>query len=212
MNGGTIGVSTSGDRFESGSFSSSPKGLSATENIFLNGGNIIVMATGSSDGAKAIESDGNVILAGGIIEAYSYDDAINAQKFTMSGGSVSANSINGDGIRGKELVAISSETITACAGTQSSGISCNSSDLFRINGGEIFALGGTVKSLPAYTDLCGVYENITISKGSFFNLIGEDNNVIISFKAPRTYIDATVLVASDSLYKNSVVSTTITNL
>lgn len=211
VNGGLIGVSTSGEKFVSGSCSSSPKGISATENIFLNGGKIIVMASGISEGAKAIESDGNVNIVDATIEAYSYDDAINALKFAMSGGSVCAYSVNGDGIRGKELVAVSSGTITASAGAQSSGISCNSSESFRITGGEIFALGGKLKSLPASTSLCSVYEDITISKGSLFNLIDADNDVIVSFKAPRTYYGATVLAASDSLRITSAISTAITN-
>lgn len=99
---------------------------------------------------------------------------------------------------------------SACA--QSSGISCNSTDSFRITGGEIFALGGKIKSMPASTNLCGVYKDVTISKGSFFNLMDADNNVIVSFKAPSTYRDATVLVASDFLNRNSVASTTVTNL
>lgn len=209
VTGGVIGISTSGEKFVSGVYSSSPKGMTAEESIVLNGGNIIVKATGSSDGAKGIACDGDVTIVSGEIEAYSYDDAINAVTFTMSGGSLSAYSIDGDGIRGKEQVAISAGKITASAGAKSSGISCNLSDSFRITGGDIFALGGKIKSRPASSNLCGVYEDITISKGNFFDLINAAGNAVISFMAPRSYVGATVLVASESLDINSVISTSI---
>ena len=125
-------MTTTGGKYTySSNLTSSPKGVKADGNITISGGKLNISVTGASDGSEGLES-----ISGGEIYSYAYDDAINAASaINITGGKVYAYASNNDGIDSNGSLVISGGLVIG-VGTSApeSGIDCDDSNSFKING------------------------------------------------------------------------------
>ena len=203
FDGGTVKVITTGTVYSSGRYSTSPKGIKGDGDIYLAGSDIMVRATGGEN-SEGIESKGRLYISDGQVEAYTYDDAINAKgNIAISGGWVFAYAINNDGIDSNGSIAISGGTVVACGTTSpEEGIDCDQ-NTFTITGGTVLGIGGTTStpSSSGTTQPVAIVGGSSLTNGTYIALAGNDGSNIFAFAVPRAYNSYTLLVSSPSLTK-----------
>jgi hypothetical protein len=208
VSGGNTTITTTGGKYKySSSLTSSPKGMKADGNVTISGGVLNIAASGTNDGAEALESKGVLTISGGETYCYAYDDAINASSaINITGGKVYAYGINNDGIDSNGSLTISGGLVVA-AGTTSpeSGIDCDSSNNFKINGGTVIGLGGSLQSSPSSSSSqnCVVYNGISASQGKLLSVLDSSGSPILTYKFPRTLSSSTVLISSPNIKTGS---------
>lgn len=191
ISGGETTVTTTGGKFTySSSLTSSPKGVKADGNITISGGKLNISVTGVSDGSEGLESKATLTVTGGEVYSYAYDDAINAASaINISGGKVYAYASNNDGIDSNGSLVISGELVIG-VGTSApeSGIDCDNSNSFRINGGTVIGMGGTLQSSPSTssTQRSVVYNGVSATKGAKICVLNSSGTPILTFEFPRT--------------------------
>ncbi len=201
---GTVSASCTGERYShSDELTSSSKALKATKTIEISGGKIIAISTGASDGSRAIESDLNLNIKGGDIDAYSYDDAVNAPNVWIEGETeLRAYSISADGIQGKESLTIEDGNITAVSGSApAQALKCNagSTSSYTLRGGRVLAFGGGQPETPKMAGVpYGIADDFTADKGSVLT-VTDGTSAIFTFTMPRTVKDGSILVAYKAL-------------
>lgn len=183
---------------------SGSKCVNAATNLTISGGELEACAWGEeyeyeglTASAKAIKATQRLTISSGKLTAYACDDAIAAPQIAISGGDVTALSVDENGIRGKEAITISGGSVMACGGSAPAcGISCDYNYKFNISGGQVIAVGGTLRSTPLSTGSgMAVYTDVTAAKGSRFDAELAGCSSGLSFIMPRTCRGATVLVA-----------------
>lgn len=214
QNGGTVKVITTGSTVGSssssmamsGSSSSSdaePKGLHVGSKslsnglITINGGSIAVRCTGG-EGSEGIESKNKIVVNGGMVESYCYDDPINAKSnITINGGYVYGNGTNNDGIDSNGTMVINGGVVLGCgASAPEDGLDCDQ-NTFTITGGIVVGIGGSTSTPTSST--CKqpvVVTTASLSSNSVLALTDTNNNCIAAFKVPSRYSGSYTLLIS----------------
>ncbi len=207
ISGGQTSVATCGDKYTYSRLSSSPKGVKADGNITISGGELKIATTGRNDGAEGLESKAEMNISGGNVQVYAYDDAINAATaINISGGVVSAYSRNNDGIDSNGTLTISGGTVLGSStSSPECGIDTDSSNGFKINGGNVFAVGGSLQSLPstASAQYCVSATGVTATKGATITVTDASSNRITSFEMPRSISGASIFISSSGFKANT---------
>ena len=204
ISGGETTVTTTGGKFYySSNLTSSPKGVKADGNITINGGKLNISVTGKSDGSEGLESKATLTISGGEVYAYAYDDAINASSaINISGGKVYAYASNNDGIDSNGSLVISGGLVIG-VGTSApeSGIDCDNSNDFKINGGTVISLGGTLQSNPSTssTQRSVVYNGVSAVKDTKICVLNSSGTPILTFEFPRTMNGTTLFFSTPNI-------------
>ena len=190
-----------------------------TGNLTIYGGDIKVRAMYS----EGIESKKDITVNDGMIQVYATDDAINAGvsekangSIVINGGTIYAYGASNDGMDSNGTITINGGTVFS-SGTTSpeEGIDCDQ-NTFKITGGTIIGLGGST-STPT-SNVCtqpSLITTATISNGAIITL-AINNTDVVSFKCPRAYNGATILISGDgssqgNTYKLYCGSTTLSS-
>lgn len=207
ITGGTTTITTTGGKYTySSSLTASPKGVKADGDITVSGGCLNISVTGASDGSEGLESKSNLTISGGEVYSYAYDDAINAagtsSALTISGGNVYAYSINNDGIDSNGSLTISGGlTIGVGTSAPEGGIDCDNSNYFKINGGTVISLGGSLESSPSSSSKqrSVLYNGVSASKGTNVCVLNSSSSPILTFEFPRTMSNAAFFFSTSDI-------------
>lgn len=167
-----------------------PKGIKIDDSIIVYSGHLrsYCSQTSGDPNGEAIETKGYMLVEGGIIEANSYDDAINSTTgMTINGGKIWAYSRGNDAIdnngsytyiNGGVIIALSDREMGVDASTDAGGH-------FYITGGTIIAKGsmGAWDSPSTGSSQPYVSLNTTININNGFALKYNDSDIVV-FKAP----------------------------
>lgn len=191
ITGGTTTVTTTGGKYTySSKLTSSPKGVKADGNITVSGGCLNISVTGVSDGSEGLESKSTLTITGGEVYSYAYDDAVNASTaINISGGKLYAYAINNDGIDSNGSLTISGGLVIGVGtGSPDGGIDCDNSNNFKVNGGTVISVGGTLQSNPSSSSQqrSVVYNGVSVSKGSKICVQNSSGTPVLTFEFPRT--------------------------
>lgn len=207
--GQTVGSSSSNSmaRATSSSSDAEPKGLhvgqksDATGELTINGGNLVVRCTGG-EGSEGIESKNWIVINGGQVESYSYDDAINAAKsLTINGGYVYGNGTNNDGIDSNGMITINGGVVVGCGASQpEDGIDCDQ-NTFAIKGGVVVGIGGSTSTpTSAYCTQPSLITSTSLTSGAVLVLQKSDGTNVAALKVPSRYNGTyTVLLSAPGL-------------
>lgn len=193
--GTTVGSSSSGMGMNSSSGSDAePKGLhvgsksTSTGVITINGGSIAVRCTGG-EGSEGIESKNTIIINGGMVESYCYDDPVNAAKnLTINGGYVYGYATNNDGLDSNGTITITGGVVFGCgASAPEDGLDCDQ-NTFTITGGIVVGIGGSTSTPTSSTCKQGVVvSSASLTGNSVVALTNSSGNCIAAFKVPARY-------------------------
>lgn len=185
---GVVKAVTTGKTYTySSSLDSKPKGIKADGNLQVNGGIIMVKATGG-EGAEGMEAKGTMTIAGGSTEVYAYDDALNsAYDLTIGGGYVYAFSVNNDGIDSNRNLYIKGGTIYAYGSTQPEcGIDAAEGYQVYITGGTLMAVGGGESYPSSSSTQPAIVYGGSVSNGSTITIDSGDTSVA-TYMMGRSY-------------------------
>lgn len=168
---------------------SSPKGMKADGDIFINGGNMRITTSGK--GGEGIESKAQLTINDGTVFVKAYDDAINSSSHLyIKGGEVTAISSNNDGLDSNgHLYIMGGKTMAFGGSSPECGIDANSEEGYTVyfTGGSLLAVGGgnstptTSASTQAYVSGSGkavADQTITLKSGT---------TELVSFTVPSEY-------------------------
>jgi len=206
-----ISATSTGSQYKySSSKTSSPKAIKAglktgtssghTTTYTYSGGIVVTGGTisASSSNHEAIESKNTIDISGGVVYAYSSDDAINSgSTFTISGGYVMGNSSGNDGLDANGNCYIKGGTVFAIASTSPEvGIDANTEGGYQlyVSGGTLVAIGG-LESGSSLTQSC--YQASSYSKGKWYALYN-GSTLALAFKVPSNNSMGSPLVVSTS--------------
>lgn len=204
ITGGTTTVTTTGGKYTySSKLTSSPKGVKADGNITVSGGCLNISVTGVSDGSEGLESKSTLTITGGEVYSYAYDDAVNASTaINISGGKLYAYAINNDGIDSNGSLTISGGLVIG-VGTSSpeGGIDCDNSNNFKVNGGTVISVGGTLQSSPSSSSQqrSVIYNGVSVSKGSKICVQNSSGTPVLTFGFPRTMSNASFFFSTPGI-------------
>lgn len=204
--GNTTIITTGGKYIYTSSLTSSPKGVKADGNITISDGKLNISVTGKSDGSEGLESKGTMSISGGEVYVYAYDDAINVAKaLNVTGGKVYAYASNNDGIDSNGTLIVS-EGLVIASGTSApeGGIDVDNSNNFKINGGIVISVGGSLQSTPSSgsSQRCVAYNGISVSKGKKVAVLDSSSKPILTFELPRTISNASFFFSCPDLVAN----------
>lgn len=210
ISSGTTTIATTGGRYvynEAQDLTASPKGIRADGDITISGGNVNVAVMGKSDGSEGIESKATVNITGGVVYDYAYDDALNAATaINVSGGRTYCYSVNNDGVDSNGSLSVSGGLLIG-VGTNApeGGIDVDNSNNFRINGGTVISLGGTLQSNPSTqsSQRSVVCSNFAATKGYVVSLLSSSSEPLLSFAVPRTMSGASLLMSGSEIASGS---------
>ena len=181
FNGGSVYVVTTGGQFKSNNDTSSPKGIKTDGNITISGGRIWVRTSGYN--GEGIETKNEMLITGGEVASYAYDDAINSKgNMTISGGYVYAQGQHNDGLDANGNCYIKGGLVYAiCSGSPEVAIDANTERGYKlyVTGGTIVAIGG-LENGSQLTQAC--YQSSSWSTDTWYALT--TGNSTFSFKTP----------------------------
>ena len=161
------------------------KGINSGGTLTFNGGEVTAITTGQiftyrndDTKAKAIKSDGHLIINGGMIYAYSTTDR---------------------GIDPNGSLTIAGGTVIAI-GSSSTRKAFDYGTTFKITGGTLLGIGGAASS-PT-TSLCtqnAVVFTSAITENTLINITSDDETGILTFRIPCTLSKASVIFGSPDL-------------
>ena len=197
---GTYGKDDNGEQ-------ESPKGIKIDKDITINGGDITVRCTGKCEGAEGIESKSVLTVNGGKIDVMAYDDAINAATtVTFNSGEVYALSTHNDGIDSNGDIYVSGGKITSIAANMEAALDNDNpgqNSTFKITGGEIIGIGGTVYSPSnSSTQYTIVYNGCPVSTTAELAVKDSDGNKILAITSPQGSQSSGVLLSSPKFIKD----------
>lgn len=189
-----------GDMDNSGG--SSPKAIKSMGNLTVNNGTIV--AKTSQDGGEGLESKSAMTIHGGVIEATTYDDALNAAtNITLNGGSVYAYSSGNDAIDSNGTMNLNGGIVVASGTSNPEGAFDCDNNAFSITGGVIIGTGGSSSTPTSTTQKYLKFSSVSLTSGQIIRLSsssstsGTDN--VLVYKAPRTLSGATILLSDPAL-------------
>ncbi|MBO4820838.1 MAG: carbohydrate-binding domain-containing protein [Prevotella sp.] len=181
FNGGSVYVVTTGGQFKSNNDTSSPKGIKTDGNITISGGRIWVRTSGYK--GEGIETKKEMLITGGEVASYAYDDAINSMgNMTINGGYVYAQGQHNDGLDANGNCYIKGGLVYAiCSGSPEVAIDANTERGYKlyVTGGTIVAIGG-LENGSQLTQAC--YLSSSWSTNTWHAL--NTGNSTFSFKTP----------------------------
>ncbi len=165
-------------------FIGSTKAIKVCGAVTVNSGNIHLST--KTDGAEGLESKYTITFNGGVFEADTYDDGINAStKITVNDGYIWSHASGNDGIdcngsSGFEF----NGGVTLASGTRSpeEGFDCDNYS-FVINGGVLIGTGGATSSVTSCSTKYGYGSSVTVSGNNYLTLTDSNGNTF-SYKAP----------------------------
>ncbi|MBO6223357.1 MAG: carbohydrate-binding domain-containing protein [Bacteroidales bacterium] len=207
ISGGTIKVITTGKEYVYNSYDSKAKGIKADGNLNISGGEVWVRTTGG-EGSEGIESKNIMTLSGGNILIHSYDDAVNAKNsLVISGGNIYAYATNNDAIDSNGSLTISGGNVIASGSTApEDGFDCDQNTI-NITGGVIVGLGGGTSSpSTSSTQASLIYGQAALSQNTYIAITNASGKNLLSFKVPRSYNNATLLVSAPGMTRGSSIT------
>ena len=198
MSGGTVRIITTGQGKTSGSYSTSPKGIKADDNLTVTGGHIQVRSSYS----EGIESKGVITIDGGTIESYCYDDAINSKgNMYLNGGYIYARGTNNDAIDSNQNLYITGGVIIAeGAGSPECGIDAAEGYTAYINGGTVVAIGGGLQEIASSSTQASV--TASVSTNTTLGLVN-GSTAILAYTTPSGNTGSALMISSPSLKSGS---------
>lgn len=200
IDGGIVNIVTTGKEYTGGD-GSAAKGIRAEGNIDIGGGEIYVTCSGG-DNSEGIESKSVLTISGGAIIATTYDDALNAaEQITIKGGNIYAYSTEDDAIDSNGALYVSGGLILANGTTTPEGPFDCDNNTFSITGGTIVGIGGTTStpSTSSTTQPVILLGQQSYTKDTYLALESASDENIFTFKIPRTYSSAVLIVSSPDL-------------
>lgn len=194
ISGGTIAIT------------SKYKCIKTNSNLTISGGNIIAIATGTSNSQRGgndssgtpegIEAKGTITISGGYTFAQASDDAINAGgELVISGGYVMAYSKNNDGIDSNGNCYIKGGVVYAIgSSTPEVGIDANTEERYKlyVESGTLVAIGG-LENGASLSQSCYTAQSIT--KDTWYALYSGDDIAFV-FKTPESLTSNTFVVST----------------
>lgn len=186
INGGTITIRTLAEPVEEGTYAAdttyslSPEGIEAKQDLVINGGTIEVIAT---------------------------DDALNAgNTIEINAGSLFAYSTVCDGIDSNGTLVINGGNVVVIGAAEpETAIDCDSDSNFTYTGGTVVALGGAANNNPTASGTTGYA--VTTSYSSSLAIKDSSGSYIMAFSLPDSVTTesslSNALLASASLTKGS---------
>lgn len=210
ISGGSTTITTTGGKYvynEAKDLTASPKGIRADGDITISGGNLNIAVTGQSDGSEGLESKSKIAVTGGVNYIYAYDDAMNAATdITISGGRTYCYSVNNDGIDSNGSLAISDGLVIG-VGTNApeGGIDVDNSNNFKLNGGTVISLGGTLQSNPSSSSSqrSVAYSGLSATKNAYISILDPSSSPILTFQFPRTMSGASFFFSTPDIVQGS---------
>lgn len=200
LSASTVKIVTTGQQYVYGSLDSSPKGIKADGDLTVESGTVQVRTTGG-EGSEGIESKSTLMINGGNICVYAYDDCLNAtNNITINNGNVYCYSSGNDGIDSNGTLTITGGMVVASGTTvPEDGFDCDQ-NTFKITGGTILGIGGSTSTPTsnACTQRAVIYGGSGTS-GTLLSIISADGTHLMSYTIPRTYNQMTLLFSSPSL-------------
>ena len=192
----------------------SPKGIKIDQDITINGGDITVRCTGKCEGSEGIESKAVLTVNGGKIDVMAYDDAINAATtVTFNGGEVYALSTHNDGIDSNGSIYVNSGKVTAVAANMEAAMDNDNpgkNSTFKITGGEVIGIGGTVYSpSSSSTQYTIVYNGCPVSTTAELAVNDSEGNKILAITSPQGSQSSGVLLSSPKFIKGGTYTISI---
>jgi hypothetical protein len=157
-------------------------------NLTVNGGHLSLK--GTTEGGEGLESKATLFINGGVVEANTYDDCLNAAShIAITGGQVFCSSSDCDGIDSNGTIAVSGgEIVTLGASGAECGFDCDSGTSFALTGGTFVAVGGNndVPSKSGTTQYTGKLST-SVNTSTTYTMVDSKGNVLMSFTSPRAY-------------------------
>ena len=204
MKDGVVKVITTGSTYSYGSNSTKAKGIKADGNITVDGGSIMVRATGDS-GSEGIESKKTISIYGGSVEVYSYDDAINsAYELTLNGGFVYAFAINNDGLDANRNLYVKGGTTIAYGTSQPEcGVDANEEQGYSVvvSGGTLIGVGGGTSYPSSSSTQPSIVFGGRVASGNTLALNQGDSN-ILTLNMGRSYNGSACFLITSPNLKN----------
>lgn len=204
MKDGVVKVITTGSTYSYGSNSTKAKGIKADGNITVDGGSIMVRATGDS-GSEGIESKKTISIYGGSVEVYSYDDAINsAYELTLNGGFVYAFAINNDGLDANRNLYVKGGTTIAYGTSQPEcGVDANEEQGYSVvvSGGTLIGVGGGTSYPSSSSTQPSIVFGGSVASGNTLALNQGDSNVL-TLNMGRSYNGSACFLITSPNLKN----------
>ena len=201
-NAPTVNVTTTGKKFLVSGYGdnadyANPKAIKAEGDLTVNNGNVTVKTT--QDGGEGLESKATITINGGVIEAETYDDAINAStNITINGGKVYCNASGNDGIDSNGTLTVTGGLVIASGTTQpEEGFDCDQ-NTFTITGGVLVGTGGST-STPT-SSACSqrsVIYSASLS-GKLIHVEDSNGNSVLTYQVPSKYNNSVTLLFSDA--------------
>lgn len=169
-----------------------PKGVKIEDTLTINSGYISVYCSQSSGdpNGEAIETKSAMYVNGGVIEANSYDDAINVGTYMeVNDGFIWAYARGNDGIdnNGNYTYLNGGVIVVQSGSEQGIDASADAGGHLIINGATIVALGGAMGALDSPT-FPGSQKNLSLSNVTPANgfAIYKNDQLIVAFKSSTT--------------------------
>ncbi len=195
-----IKVVTTGKQYVYGSLDSSAKGIKADGDLTINSGTVWVKTTGG-EGSEGIESKSRLVINGGDVNVYAYDDGMNASShIEINGGNVYVYSNTNDGIDSNGTLTMTGGVLIAVGSTSPEGGIDSDQNTFKITGGTLLGIGGSssTPTASASTQRSVIYGG-SGSAGTLLSIAAASGTHVMSYVIPKTYSQMSVLFSSDKL-------------
>lgn len=203
--GGVATITTTGGKYYyTQNVTSSPKGVKADGNVTITGGELNICVTGRSDGSEGLESKKDMVIGGGNVYVYAYDDAINAgTSLTINGGNVFSHSVNNDGIDSNGKLTVNAGIVIASGATSpEESFDSDNSNNFKVNGGTLIGIaGGCTSPNTSSTQYSLLYNGLSASKDTMLGLVNKSGELIVAYKLHRSLSGLTLMVSSAGMSK-----------
>lgn len=201
-NSPVMNVTTTGAKFYVSGYGenadyANPKAIKSVGDLTVNNGQITVKC--AQDGGEGLESKATLTINGGLIEAETYDDGINAStNITINGGKVYCNSSGNDGIDSNGTLTVTGGLVVS-SGTREpeEGFDCDD-NTFTITGGVLVGTGGG-SSTPT-TSTCtqnSLLYSASLS-GKLIHIEDASGNTVLTYQVPSKYNNSVKLLFSDA--------------
>ncbi len=201
-NSPVVNVTTTGAKFYVSGYGenadyANPKAIKSVGDLTVNNGQITVKC--AQDGGEGLESKATLTINGGLIEAETYDDGINAStNITINGGKVYCNSSGNDGIDSNGTLTVTGGLVVS-SGTREpeEGFDCDD-NTFTITGGVLVGTGGG-SSTPT-TSTCtqnSLLYSASLS-GKLIHIEDASGNTVLTYQVPSKYNNSVKLLFSDA--------------
>ena len=173
--------------------------------VYINGGNIMVITTGTpyeysddeSLSPEGIEAKNNIIINGGNIYAWTTDDSLNAgNSVIINGGYVFAFATDNDSIDSNGTIEINGGTVVCMSSSREQAFDCDNDSNFKYTGGT-YVGAGNGNNMPKASGTTGysiAYGNTTFYAGDQIAVLDENGDVIIGFIVPYEIDNLTSIV------------------